>query len=77
MAKNINRKAIATSVIKYESNCMLIILIVKPMQFTSVNPVPFNSVGDALATKLENCGESAVTAIPHRHQPVKNNVGGN
>ena len=46
------------------------------MQLTSVNPVPFNSAGIALATKLENCGESAVTAIPHKHHPIKNSTGG-
>lgn len=49
----------------------------KPIQFTKVNPVPFNSLGMAEATKLENCGESAVTAIPQKHQIPKKNVGEN
>ena len=47
----------------------------KPKQFTKVSPVPFNSFGIALATKLENWGESAVTTMPQKHQaPIKSVV---
>lgn len=55
---------------------MLTILIAKPIQFTKVSPVPVNSEGMAAATKLENCGESAVTAMPQRHHPIKNSAEG-
>lgn len=48
----------------------------KPIQFTSVRAVPFNSGATAEATKFENCGESAVTAIPQMHQPAKNRYKG-
>ena len=58
-------------------SCMLMILMAKPKQFTSVSPVPFSSGGTALATKLENWGESAVTAMPQRLHPIRNNTGGN
>lgn len=49
-------------------------VMAKPIQFTKVKPVPFNSLGIAAATKFENWGESAVTAIPQKHQTPKNNV---
>ena len=52
---------------------MLKIVMAKPIQFTRVNPVPFNSLGNDDATKFENWGESAVTAIPHKHHTTKNN----
>ena len=55
---------------------MLMIVIANPIQFTKVMAVPFNSEGTALATKFENCGESAVTAIPQKHHPIKNNSDG-
>ena len=35
------------------------------MQFTMVKAVPLYSAGQVCATKVENCGESATTAIPH------------
>ena len=50
-------------------------VMAKPMQLTNVKPVPFNSGGMEVATKLENCGESAVTAIPHKHHIPKNRKG--
>lgn len=56
---------------------MLRILIANPIQLTKVKPVPFNSGGTADATKFENWGESAVTAIPHMHHPNKKRSGGN
>ena len=34
------------------------------MQFTIVRAVPLNSKGALLATRVENSGESAITAIP-------------
>ena len=50
---------------------MLAIVMAKPMQFTSVSPVPLSSFGTDEATRLENWGESAVTAIPQMHHTVK------
>ena len=46
-------------------------VIAKPIQLTNVSAVPFNSGVTEVATRLENWGESAVTAIPHKHQPNK------
>ena len=51
---------------------MLIILIEKPMQFTRVSAVPFNSKGTAEATKVENWGESETTNIPQRQKANRN-----
>ena len=56
---------------------MLRILIANPMQFTRVSAVPFSSVGTTEATILENCGESAVTAIPHKTNAVRKMFGEN
>ena len=39
-------------------------VIEKPMQFTMVRAVPFDSAGALRATKVENKGESATTTIP-------------
>ena len=50
---------------------MLIMVIEKPMQFTIVSAVPFNSAGAYCATNAENCGESATTAIPQNIRKVK------
>lgn len=50
---------------------MLIIVIKKPMQFTIVRAVPFNSLTALLATRVENNGESAITTIPqNRRNPI-------
>ena len=39
-------------------------VIVKPIQFTIVSAVPFDSISLFWATKVENRGESEITAIP-------------
>ena len=49
---------------------MLIIVSAKPKLFTNVNAVPLFSASAFWATRVENIGESAITAIP---QIVKNN----
>ena len=41
-------------------------VIVKPMQFTSIRAVPFVSTGAKRAIKVENKGESAITTIPQK-----------
>ena len=51
---------------------MLKTLTVKPIQLVMVKPVAFKWFGTALATWLENCGESATTAIPQIHHPRTN-----
>ena len=43
---------------------MLTIVIAKPRQVTKVSAVPRFSCGAVCATSAENCGESAITAIP-------------
>ena len=53
--------------VKNDSNCILTILMAKPIQFTKVSPVPFNSVGTDAATMVENWGESETTTIPQMH----------
>ena len=45
---------------------MLMMVIKKPMELVMVNAVPFDSACVACATKVENCGESAITAMPHK-----------
>ena len=67
----------SVSCTKKDNNWMLTMLIANPKQFTIVSPVPFKVIGAALATKLENWGESAVTAIPQIHHPIKKRMGGN
>ena len=49
----------------------------KPMEVTIVNAVPLFSAGADCATKVENCGESAVTVIPQIIKKNKNKNGGN
>ena len=44
---------------------MLNTVIAKPMQVTKVSAVPFCRGGAVVATRAENCGESAATAVPH------------
>lgn len=39
-------------------------VIAKPMLVTKVRAVPFDSAGAVWATRAENWGESAITAIP-------------
>ena len=51
---------------------MLIIVIAKPIQFTIVKAVPFTSAFADCATSVENCGESATTAIPQKSNKIKN-----
>ena len=76
MAKGINKRSIEMIDWSDPRSCILIIVMAKPIQLTSVRAVPFNSGATAEATKFENCGESAVTAIPHIHQPAKNRYKG-
>ena len=40
----------------------------KPIQFTIVNEVPLESSGAFCATKVENKGESAITASPQMNK---------
>ena len=49
-------------------NWILIIVIENPIQFTKVKEVPLDSSGALWATKVENNGESAITAIPQRNR---------
>lgn len=50
---------------------ILIIVMAKPMELVMVKAVPLISAGMAWATNVENCGESATTAIPHTHNNTK------
>lgn len=43
---------------------MLTMVIANPIQFTMVSDVPLDSCGAFCATKVENNGESVITAIP-------------
>ena len=54
---------------------MLRILMAKPIELTKVSAVPFIVIGAVAATMVENCGESAITTIPQRHQNIKNKTG--
>ena len=56
---------------------MLTILMANPIQFIRVSAVPFNSGVTDEATKLENWGESAVTAIPQRQKATRKTAVGN
>lgn len=66
--------------IKFESviilnsliNWMLIIVIEKPIQFTIVSAVPFNSNVAFCATNVENKGESAITTIAQKNRNKRN-----
>lgn len=75
-AKSMNSSGVETHRASLSINWILIMVIKKPKQLTVVSPVAFFSAGTAAATKLENCGESAVTAMPQRHQTSKNGSGG-
>ena len=44
---------------------MLMMVIENPIQFTIVSAVPFERSGAYCATRVENMGESAITAILH------------
>ena len=47
-------------------------VIEKPIQFTIVRAVPFNSRAALWATIVEKSGESAMTTIPHKNRkPTK------
>ena len=50
---------------------MLMMVIKKPMELVMVSAVPFDSACAACATKVENCGESAITAMPHKKNNSK------
>ncbi len=54
------------------SNSMLSTVIKKPIEVDIVSAVPFASGGADWATRVENCGESAVTAIPHVKRIIRN-----
>lgn len=45
-------------------------VIPKPIEFTIVSEVPFESEGALWATRVENMGESAVTANPHINRKI-------
>ena len=53
---------------------MLIMVIAKPMLFTMVNEVPFDWAGAFWATRVENRGESAITAMLHINRNINNRV---
>ena len=55
-------------------NCMLMIVMAKPMLFTKVSAVPFTSAGAFCATRVESKGESATTAIPQNSKKVINSI---
>ena len=55
---------------------MLAIVILKPIQITKVIAVPRYSGAEVWAVRVENWGESAMTAIPHITINNKNNQGG-
>ena len=46
----------------------------KPIQLTMVNAVPFESELMLCATRVENSGESAITAIPQITKKPKNSI---
>jgi len=50
---------------------MLRIVKANPMQFTIVIDDPFLSSGEWFATKVENIGESAITAKPQTNKNDK------
>lgn len=54
-----------------DNNCILTILIEKPIQLTRVNAVPFNCAGAEEATMVENCGESDTTTMPQNENTSK------
>ena len=54
------------------NNSILNTVIKKPMEVEIVRAVPFNSGGADCATNVENCGESAVIAMPHMKRTSRN-----
>ena len=57
------------------SNCILTMVMAKPMQLTIVSAVPFNASGALFATNVENKGESAITTMPQNNRKPINTVG--
>lgn len=53
---------------------MLIMVIAKPIQFTMVSEDPFRSAATFCATKVENNGESAITAMLHISRKIMKTV---
>jgi ligand-binding sensor domain-containing protein len=53
---------------------MLIMVMENPMQLTTVSEVPLDSSGALWATKVENKGESAMTANPQMNRKVINRM---
>jgi len=49
----------------------------KPILFVIVRAVPLSSGGEEAATIVENCGESEITTMPHIHNAIINQSGGN
>lgn len=56
---------------------MLMIVMEKPMQFTIVSALPFNSGGACKAIMVENWGESAETLMFQKKSTDKNSIGPN
>ena len=54
----------------------LMMVIEKPRQFTMVRAVPFDSGGAECAIRVENCGESAITAIDQKNIVARKNSNG-
>ena len=46
----------------------------KPIEFTMVKAVPFNSIVELNATSVEKSGESAITTIPQKIIKVINRI---
>ena len=51
--------------------------MLNPRQLTIVNAVPVDSSGAVRATRVENCGESAMTSIPQINKYNRNIAGWN
>ena len=64
----------STCVCSHDSNCILIIVIVKPRHVSIVKDVPFQSESVLWATKVENNGESAITTNPHITKNTSNRI---
>jgi hypothetical protein len=54
-----------TQSVSATNNKMLNVLMENPMQLVSVNTVPTACGGALRAVKVENCGESPATLMPH------------
>ena len=57
------------------STWILTMVILNPMQLTSVRADPLFSTGTDPATKVENCGESMMTTIPQKKRKAKTKEG--